>query len=952
MSNVASNDTAELLQHFHELLRVQFSDLRDARAALDRVSPVFALEHDLSKDDLERLKLAVREAIKNNHITRYHRTWLPFVVYAAEMGYGYVGDEYWTTFSSLTPRWTSQERSTIRAWFVRFHDQFGGARPTGAWANQFTIIAWPITHAVLPVDLQRQLAELLYHFRTGLTTALLNDPDELGIRLAARSGWFSSRFRNFCQNPQLLGQVAAALLSGADGGSPYLVKSTLARLIAGLSHERQARQWLTSAQRAANRVRASGFSRSPSAGSHSTASTARLPRATDPRLFLRRLDGAWFAYAELPDMTPLSERLPHVYDELRTKRARVNGGRRPVPTGGLVYGGQEVRFETWPDLTKPFVQLERGTDAINALIADQAVMSGGPWWLFRQQTSGPAIEVKGRFLRPGVQYILIGIGDREPPSVPWCTPTTLAVSGARAWRLNVPDPLPDEDAQALVAQGLSSLATVAIRPVGLVASAWDGEGAVESLAGEPAIIGIRAEVAPERCLVTIDGTPHFLPWPDGQADLILSLASLDVGSHTVAATLIGADNGVLTRGDLVITIRDPQVRPENATVGEGIRLLASPARPTLSELWDERATVTVHGPPETNAEMIVTLLDEDRLELGATRRKVTLPIEEDEWASLARGIRLENAFKAHYDDAQWCTVTVRRDGIGVASLSCEREFQPLRWRFRREHDRSYVARLHDQTDGDQTTVEFFDVEQPLAAVRHRQGVDIALPVRGGLLRATAGGITTAALAPTQPNEVFALGSVSPHVPFGDRSTAGIMRLADAHWLWMSADLPADPFAVSQQQMALSAITRAVSMLLTGSHWAAIERKLATADAEWVLDHLDEMERVIGTSPAHLALGKRISHNLYDWSVPEKILPGFAEVITPTLRESGIDNASAPRFLLTMAGRLGYITQPWSGPDRNAMLDRIKQSPVLLRAARYAVIGSRAYADPDEAQRGF
>ena len=33
-------------------------------------------------------------------------------------------------------------------------------------------------------------------------------------------------------------------------------------------------------------------------------------------------------------------------------------------------------------------------------------------------------------------------------------------------------------------------------------------------------------------------------------------------------------------------------------------------------------------------------------------------------------------------------------------------------------------------------------------------------------------------------------------------------------------------------------------------------------------------------------------------------------------------------------------------------DIIKQSPVLLRAARYAVIGSRAYADPDEAQRGF
>jgi len=952
VSEVASSTTVELLQHFHDLLSAHFGDLRDARTKLEPRSPVFALEHDLTDQDLELLKSAVREAIKSHFLTRYHKTWLPFVVYAAEMGYRYEGDEYWKTFSSLTPRWTSQERSTIRDWFHLFHMQFGGARPTGAWANQFTIIAWPITHAVLPVDLQRQLAKLLYEFRTGLTSTLLSDPDELGVRLAARAGWYSARFRIFCQNTQLVGQVAAALLAGGDSESPYLVKSTLDRLIAGLSHERQVRHWLTSAQHAANRVRASGFSRPPSTGNRSPSSTERLPRATDPRLFLRLLDGSWYAYAELPDMTPLSERLPHVYDELRTRRARVNGGRRPVPTGGLVYGGQEVRFDTWPDPTKPFVQLERGTDPVNALIADQAVISGGPWWLFRQQAGGAAVEVRGRFLRPGIRYVLVGSGDPEPPSVPWCSSAALEVVGAHAWTLDVPDPLPDVDARALLEHGLSSLANVAIRPVGLVASAWDGEGAVESLAGEPAIVGIRSEVVPQRCLVAIDGDPHLVPWPAGESELILSLDSLDVGTHLVAATLIGDENKELTKGDLAITIRDPQVRPENATVGEGIRMLASPARPTLTELWDERANITVNGPPDSNAEMVVALLDEGRVELGAVRRKVTLPIDEDEWTVIARGIRSDNAFKAHYDDAQWCVITVQRDGVGLASLSCERDFQPLRWRFRKEHDGSYVARLQDQTDGEKTKVEFFDVEQPLAASTFEQGVDIPLPPRGGLLCARAEGVTAAVLAPTQPNRVITLGAVSPHVPYGDRSTAAIMRLADAHWLWTSADLPADPFAVRQQQLALGAIVRAISMLLCGSHWASIERQLETADAEWVLDHLDDMEHAIGLSPAHVALARQISLNLYDWSAPETLLPGFAEVIAPTLRESGIVDPSAPRFLLTMAGRLGYITQEWSTQDHDLLLNRIKLSPVLLRAARYAVIGSRAYAEPDDAQRGF
>jgi len=952
MSDVAPSSTTELLQHFHEVLAAHFGDLRDKRAALEPSSPVFALEHDLAEEDLGLLKGAVREAIKSHYLSRHRTTWLPFVVYAAEVGYGYEGDEYWSTFSALTPRWTSQERSTVRDWFVRFSTEFGGARPTGAWANQFTIIAWPITHAVLPIYLQRQLAKLLYEFRTGLTTTLLADPDELGIRLAARSGWYSDRFRNFCQNTQLVGQVAAALLSGDDGDSPYLVKSTLGRLTGGLSHQRQERHWLTSAQQAANRVRASGFTKSPSSGNRAQASAERLPRATDPRLFLRRLDTSWYAYAELPDMTPLRERLPHVYDELRTKRARVNGGGRPVATGGLVYGGQEVRLDTWPDHAKPFVQLERGTDSVNALIADQAVISSGPWWLFRQQTSGPAVEVTGRFTRPGVRYVLVGSEDHEPPAISWCTPTAIAVRGVAAWQLDVPDPLPDVDAQALLASGLSSLATVAIRPVGLVASAWDGEGAVESLAGESTILGIRSEVEPQRCLVTVDGAPYFVVWPAEQRELILSLDSLDVGSHVVAAALIGEENKELSRGGLTITIRDPQVRPENATVGEGIRMLASPARPTLSELWDERATITVHGPPESNAEMTVALLDEDRRELGSVRRKVTLPIDEDEWTALARGVRADPTFKSEYDNAQWCAISVQHDGVGVASLSCERGFQPLRWRFRKERNGDYVALLRDQTDGEKTRVELFDVARPLTATSYEQGLEIPLPPRGGLLHAVADGATATAIAPTQPNQVYALGPVSPDVPYGDRSTAGIMRLAEAHWLWLSAELPADPFAVSQQQIALDAISRATLMLLSGTHWSAIERKLETADAEWVLDHLEEMEQAVGVSPGHVALAKQISLNLYGWSVPETILPGFAKVIRPTLADSGIDDPSAPLFLLAVASRLGYITQQWSAPDRSRLLEGIKQSPVLLRAARYAVIGSRAYADSDEAQRGF
>lgn len=958
MSAVDPGETPEVLRYLHGKLDQQFSALRDQRAKLNPVAPVFALEHDLGEAELELLKGGVRTGIRHYHVGHFEATWLPFIVYAAEIGYGYVGDEYWATFSSETPRWTDQERSTIRDWFRHFHDRYGGARPVGAWASHFTIICWPITHAVLPVYLQRQLAELLYDFRTGLTSALLHNPDELGVRLAARAGLYSDRFRNFCQNTRLVGQVAVALLSGDEQVSPYLVKSTLDRLVDGLSHERDARHWLASAQQAANRVRASGFSRRSSSGTRASSSADRLPRATDPRLFLRRLDRTWHAYAEFPDMTSLSERLPAVYDELRTHRARVNGHQRAVPTRALIYPGQQISFDSWPDPTKPLVQLERGSETVNRLLSDQVGMSHGPWWLFRRQDAGTAVETKGRFLRPGHHYVLIGVGNLEPPPVSWCTPTSLAVVGASAWQLDVPDPLSDADAALLVSHSLPSLATVAIRPVGLVASSWDGEGDVEWLVGEPSLLGIRAEVQPARSLITVGGDPHFVTWPADQRELILLIDDLDVGSHAVTATLIAADNKELTRGEFMITIRDPQVRPESAAIGEGIRVLASPARPTLAELWGDRAILTFDGPPKTNAELVVALRGEDSRKLGELHRTVTLPVDEGAWTALTRDLREQGTFKKSYEEAESCTITVQRDGVGMASLTCERGFQPLRWRFCMEHDGSYTARLHDQTDRGNTSVQLYSVEHPLVAVELEPGTDIPLPPRGGLLQAIADGLEVTSLAPTQPNQVWSLGRVVPQVPYSDPSDAEITGFGNAYWLWTSAELPADPLAVYQQERVVEAISRATVMLLCGPVWARIERRIADTNAGVVLGNLFAMKNAIGDREEDKTLARQIDKGLDAWSTPTEVLEGFAAVVAPHLHQSGIEVPSAAHFLLTMAGltiserRFGWIAQEWSKTDCTSILVRVKMAPEVLRAARYAALGSWAVAEPGDAERGF
>jgi len=727
------------------------------------------------------------------------------------------------------------------------------------------------------------------------------------------------------------------------------VQSTLDRLLEGLSRERQSRRWLESARHAASGVRAIGSKRSASGGD-SKPKQERLPTATDPRLFLRYLDGAWNAYAELPNMTLLSERLPDVYDELRTLRGKVIGGRRPVPSGGLVYGGQEIRFESWPDPSKPFVQLERGTETVNAILADQCVMTSGPWWLYRRQGSGMAIEVKGRFLRPGHRYILVGKDGQPPPAVAWSAPVSLQVSGAGAYQLEVPHQLTDADASLLVACGLSVLSTVAIRPVGIVASAWDGEGSVEWLAGEPAIIGIRSELVPARCRVTIDGESYFVSWPDGQSELILSLDGLEVGSHEMGVVLFGTDDQKPTSESLAITIRDPQVRPENATVGEGIRLLASPARPTLAELWDERARVTIDGPPEAEVDLVVTLRESEYVALTVINRKVELPIGDEAWVDCAKSFRADPLFKDAYDQADSCVLAVRREGVGMASLTCEHGFQALRWRFSKLRDGSRTATLHDRTDGDNTHVDLFAVNAPLDPIPYKPGATVTLPPQGGLLRACSEKAAAISVAPTNPTAVVALGRVQPHIPYGDKSVAGIMKLVDAHRLWATAQLPPDPFAVHQQQLTVEAIARANVMLICGSHWATLERKLERAEDP--ADYLEEMKDAIGISRAHKALGVEIGQNLYHWLQPEALLPGFDTVIASMLTETGVKKQpSAARFLLILAGRPGYVTE-WPASDRKYLLERIVSSPVLLRAARFAVLGTRILNDLESAAGGF
>jgi hypothetical protein len=127
------------LERLHQRLDTHFRALAEVRRCQGANTPVFALEHGLDAADLDNLSDAVRAAVAQGFPIKYQKWWLPFVVYAAELGYKYVGREYWQTFEDGTPRWDEVgDRDWIGRQFKKFADEYGGLRPRGAFARHFS----------------------------------------------------------------------------------------------------------------------------------------------------------------------------------------------------------------------------------------------------------------------------------------------------------------------------------------------------------------------------------------------------------------------------------------------------------------------------------------------------------------------------------------------------------------------------------------------------------------------------------------------------------------------------------------------------------------------------------------------------------------------------------------------------------------------------------------------
>lgn len=196
-------------------LRERFSELRDARRG-----SVFFVEHGLRADELDELRGGVRTSLRSHPLESvwWDQHDLPLLVAATEVGYRYRGSgtDFWPLLEDeLRVELPAPSRQRIKDLFEHATERLRGARPPAtAWAHAFHLIAWPIAHALLPVEFHRPFAMTLANLRASVGEA---DDGMLYRAICVAASFPSARFATLLGDVDLVVSLTRCLLGQRDG---------------------------------------------------------------------------------------------------------------------------------------------------------------------------------------------------------------------------------------------------------------------------------------------------------------------------------------------------------------------------------------------------------------------------------------------------------------------------------------------------------------------------------------------------------------------------------------------------------------------------------------------------------------------------------------------------------------------------------------------------------------
>ena len=906
--------------------------------------PVFALEHSLDETNLEQVRAMLRSMLNGDRLSS--RYWLLWVIYATELGYGYEGDEYWSSFEDQTPGWEYQHRTRIKTWFRKFQNTYGGAIPSGPWAKQFSIIAWPITHAILPIYLQRQFARLLYDLRFRLASRIASrttvDAGSIGRLLAVHASQTSKRFRVFLEQEELVGQIILALLGGEPEDGVLIHPLTLKRIVSDLEKVRNEREWLKETRRVvADRFKGIGRGDSSSVPrlpeGHPTRALPDVSKLSiRPNLFLRHAGaGRWSVFLEVKSFRPVAALSNELHSFLGRTRCHLNGANDVKPTGWLLSGDRKGALRSWPDPASPLIRFKQSDPVMDHILESECRLHHGPLWLFRVGADGIARHITSPIVRPDVHYIVVTTTP-APDKLEGATPCDLDCEGVNACLLSMPSSVSAEMIARLASLGLHVARTIRIWPAGLPGRGWDGEGSSEWLTTESPCFGVDYDHPVESLSFRLNDEPEVpIRTKGAERPLFIRLPRMSVGTHMLVVKakrspeLESVVSTPAAEGYVRLAVRDPEPWTPGVASHPGMIVRVDPDNADLDSFWRNRVRLSVNGPEGFAARIQVALQSADgRQILSEQVGTMDLPITQKAWSSGFERFLGNRDLAWQYLEAAICTLTIRADALETCTLRFEHEPVPVRWIIRSRQDK-IIVRLVDDSGQDETdlTVRLHSMERPLESVpltldEAKSGCVVEPP--GGLFVATHGlhrdAVFVSAVAMQEGLQGLQVKSSFSDLP---RTAHALSNYCHLLGLWSGARLYGFLAPLRHNQVINSTVD-ALRAVLCGKNWASAERDFRAHPVKQV--SLDPMASAVDK---HTRFGNvLIDRSRTDGAVTSDWFVDAA----------AWNNVCRDRDLSQFALRLAsddplVLAEVGDNPDLEPLLTELIDAPSILRAAR-------------------
>lgn len=414
------------IEALHASLTTHFDQLRVERGD----APIYLLEHGLCGADLDALFGAARACLPDHPTDGdwWASNALPLLIAMTEIGYVYrgTGTDYWPILADRLGNVPLGDRAALSNLFRSASGRFGLARPAEtAWNHAFCHIAWPVLHAILPIELHRPLARALRDVRTHLNTsggdAELIAPIRNRAQLAG-----GERLIAWLEDERTAAAVVRQFL---DPGSQHAMSSSaLTRIARDLGGDETASEALRDARK-----------RQKALGAQPPRRTTRRQRASATLfapLVLRLNDQRLSLALKIPQMDPAVRDVARAAVDVMRWRAFLWGQGRPVP-GRNIFSDHPLplNVDTLPPsdvaLLGDVASLPLAHDAKDFL-ASLRVNTTAPIMFSDQGVDGDAIQLLSGTISRGGRYIILVDQDRPPASAE----ALGRVAGLRAYRID------------------------------------------------------------------------------------------------------------------------------------------------------------------------------------------------------------------------------------------------------------------------------------------------------------------------------------------------------------------------------------------------------------------------------------------------------------------------------------------------------------------------------------